>query len=434
MLIGPRVLKTLNSIERIQPRMMAATFNGNPKATIISCYSPTNVSEETELVTVYEELSSLVHSIPKHNLLVIGGDMNAQIGKNRNNKYSLRNTSNRNGQHLIDFMIEKRLTCLNRNFQKREEKLWTHTHANKSKAQIDYLFINRKWKNSAMNCEAYSTFEGVSSDHRIVTAKISLSLRKNATRTATTKHYDWVLLNNRDIRDKYALELRNIFETLQEKTEKVTPNDEYENFVEAHLKAASKCIPTKPRTKYRVLWETSLVKTSLVKTASKSYRKNPTNTNARKLEKAQYQLAGIYLKEQAEYIQNQIDKIRDSVEDRQSRIGWQTINEVSRRKSTAKAKLKAASQQERVKLWEQHFKNLLGSPPKITDEPITRIISKQLDIKLGPFTKEELDSVLKKIKNRKAAGLDEIPQKCGRLDNSTIYCSANATQSIVKIG
>ena len=68
-----------------------------------------------------------------------------------------------------------------------------------------------------MNCEAYSTFEGVSSDHRIVTAKIRLSLRKNTTRTATTKHYDWALLN-RDIRDKYALELRNRFETLQEKT------------------------------------------------------------------------------------------------------------------------------------------------------------------------------------------------------------------------
>ena len=110
-----------------------------------------------------------------------------------------------------------------------------------------------------------------------------------------------------------------------------------------------------------------------------------------------------------EYIQNQIDKIRDSVEDRQSRIAWQTINEVSRRKNTAKAKLKAANQQERIKLWKQHFENLLGNPPKITHEPITRIISKQLDIKLGPFTQEELDSVLRKIKNRKAAGLDEIP-------------------------
>ena len=37
------------------------------------------------------------------------------------------------------------------------------------------------------------------------------------------------------------------------------------------------------------------------------------------------------------------------------------------------------------------------------------IVYKQLYIKLGPFTQEELDSVLRKIKNRKAAGLDEIP-------------------------
>ena len=97
------------------------------------------------------------------------------------------------------------------------------------------------------------------------------------------------------------------------------------------------------------------------------------------------------------------------MEDRQSRIAWQTINEVSRRKNTAKAELKAANQQERIKLWKQHFENLLGNPPKITHEPITRIISKELDIRLGPFTQEELDPVLRKIKNRKAAGQDEVP-------------------------
>ena len=116
-------------------------------------------------------------------------------------------------------------------------------------------------------------------------------------------------------------------------------------------------------------------KSAHVKTASKSYRKNPTNANALKLKKAQYQLSGIYLKEQTEYIQNQIDKIRDSVEDRQSRIAWQTINEVRKRKSTAKAKLKPANQQERIKLWKQHFKNMLENPQKVTHEPITRIIS-----------------------------------------------------------
>ena len=83
LLIGPRALKSLNSNERIQPRMMLATFNGNLRATIIFCYSPTNVREETALVAFYDELSTLVRSIPKNNVLVMGGDMNDQIGKNR---------------------------------------------------------------------------------------------------------------------------------------------------------------------------------------------------------------------------------------------------------------------------------------------------------------------------------------------------------------
>ena len=96
-----------------------------------------------------------------------------------------------------------------------------------------------------MNCEAYYSFEGMSSDHRTVTAKIRLSLRKNAIRTTTTVHYDWALLNNKVIRDKYVIALRNKFDARKEKTETHIPNDEYENFVNAHRERAAKYIPTK---------------------------------------------------------------------------------------------------------------------------------------------------------------------------------------------
>ena len=160
--------------------MMVATFNGNPRATIITCYSSTNVSKETELIAFYDELSSVVRSIPKHNVLVIGRDVNAQIGRNGNHKYSLHNSSNRNGQHQTDLTIENGLTCLNTNFQKIEGKSWTYTYVNNTKAQIEYVFLNKKWKNSAMNCEAYSSFEDLSSDYVIVTAKIRLDLRKKS--------------------------------------------------------------------------------------------------------------------------------------------------------------------------------------------------------------------------------------------------------------
>ena len=44
-------------------------------------------------IVFYDELSSLVRSIPKHNVFVINGDMNAQIGKNVNHKaYTTRQT------------------------------------------------------------------------------------------------------------------------------------------------------------------------------------------------------------------------------------------------------------------------------------------------------------------------------------------------------
>ena len=49
----------------------------------------------------------------------------------------------------------------------------------------------------------------------------------------------------------------------------------------------------------------------------------------------------------------------------------------------SKAKLKAASQEEQIHTWKEHFQNLHGKSPKVTDKPITKIINNQKDIKLG---------------------------------------------------
>ena len=51
----------------------------------------------------------------------------------------------------------------------------------------------------------------------------------------------------------------------------------------------------------------------------------------------------------------------------------------------------------------------------VMHEPIMRIISNQLDIKLGQFTQEELDSVLRKIKNRSME--DQGIQHCNAVYN-----------------
>ena len=178
--------------------------------------------------------------------------------------------------------------------------------------------MNKKWIYSALNCEAYSSFEGVSFDQRIVTGKIRLTRRRNATQTIKTIHYDWFLLNNRYFSNKYTLTLRKKCDALQEKSETLIPNDEYENFVNAHMEATAECIPTKLRAKHRALWEISTVKKKRdnVKTASLSNKRNPNNANAQNFKKSQRELTNAYQKEQIEYIHGQINKIWNSVEDR----------------------------------------------------------------------------------------------------------------------
>ena len=101
-LLIPCALKSLNSIEKIQLKMICGSFNGQNCSTIISSNYPTNASDETDIIT-YNKTSSLVQHILKHNVVIISGNMNADIGKDRNNKFCLYDSPNRNGEYLSNF-------------------------------------------------------------------------------------------------------------------------------------------------------------------------------------------------------------------------------------------------------------------------------------------------------------------------------------------
>ena len=118
--------------------MMCALFNGNPSATISSYCSP---SYETNVINFYNLLYFFIQLIPKHNVLIVCGNMNVQIGKDENNKFYSYNTSKINGESLTDFSLENRLACLDTKFRKNEGKTMDR---HLPKALLDYELINKK--------------------------------------------------------------------------------------------------------------------------------------------------------------------------------------------------------------------------------------------------------------------------------------------------
>ena len=69
--------------------------------------------------------------------------------------------------------------------------------SNGAKSKIDFIMIRHNWKNILKNCEKYSSFSSIGSDHRIITAKINLSLRISKKKTPITI-YNWSVLKNKD--------------------------------------------------------------------------------------------------------------------------------------------------------------------------------------------------------------------------------------------
>ena len=104
MLLSPLAYDAIENVERISTRIMIGNLQGNPRTTVISCYSPTNVSDKNETANCYTELSALTRSIPRHNILIIGGDFNAHLGQEDGLHNAFNNSTNRNGNMLKDYL------------------------------------------------------------------------------------------------------------------------------------------------------------------------------------------------------------------------------------------------------------------------------------------------------------------------------------------
>ena len=74
--------------------------------------------------------------------------------------------------------------------------------------------------------------------------------------------------------------------------------------------------------------------------------RNATRANVRKHKQAQKDLEATYFNEQQKYIQTQIDRIENASENKQSSLAWQTVNEITGRKKSTKAKIKVSNQEE----------------------------------------------------------------------------------------
>ena len=195
------------------------------------------------------------HDISRH--FTVFKIVNAHVGKEDDNDkgWYYHESTNSNGRLLRDTLQECELEVTNTRFQKNKRKMWTHLNdGTHTKSQLDFILVRNKWRNSVKNTEAYNYFSSLGSDHRLVRAKLKLSLRKAVTKPKKVV-YDWDdFKRDNDLQVEFALEVRNRYSVLCEEDigqdSEHVPVDitkDYSNFAEAIADTCSKHIPKQQR-------------------------------------------------------------------------------------------------------------------------------------------------------------------------------------------
>ena len=99
-----------------------------------------------------------------------------------------------------------------------------------------------------------------------------------------------------------------------------------------------------------------------------------TRSSAKKLEDARKELEEAYALEQGRYVQEIVNVISNAAEHQQSKVVWETVNEVTGRKGTNWGIIKAKSPEDRIRKWKNHFLNLLVQSPVITPKPTRTMV------------------------------------------------------------
>ena len=357
-MVSLKAESTLAEVKMHSPRILVAAFSGNPSVTIIVNYAPVEGDEHAE--EHFQKLSNIVNSIPKHNLILEIGDFNAHVGQDLV-KYSFHEKTNKNGNFLYQHIVESNMLITNTSFQKRSGKLWTYcSDMSGAKSQIDFILINHKWKNTVKNVEAYNALNCLSSDHRLVTARLKLTFR---TKKSSPKkfHYEWSALQNCDIQEQFTIDVKNRLSALSEETDNVTTV--YDSLVTSITESAEKNIPKKVKRKTIPRSKRPEVETvrDKVHQAVTAYHLNPSLENQEKINAEKNKLYEVYRQIEEEELQEKVSSIEESARVRDSQGCWKIINEITGRKVSKKGIIKGKTQKERLNKWFSHFHNLLGS-------------------------------------------------------------------------
>ena len=406
----PAISKFVLGYNPISDRIISIRLQAKPlNLSVVQVYAPTSAASEDDINNFYNALQDVLDGLPNKDVVLVVGDFNAKIGKGTQHddeaqilgQFGL-GTRNERGDLLSEFCIGNNLIISNTMFSQHPRRLYTWQGPVKSiRNQIDYILIKKRWKSSI---KVAKTLPGadIGSDHQLLIADVRVKLKKT-NNTQTVKRF-----NLQNISKHYWLETNNRFEELLSYEEERTPEELWTDIKESILDSANKHVPVKRRKK-----ATPWLSREVIDLADER----------RQLKEAGLQTSNMYRmmskeiqqksrRDKNTHLNHLCNELEDHSAKNNSRYLFRGVKDLTRK---TKAKLatikdengKVLTEENEIKdRWKRYCEKLYASQEEtsVDQADFSYDDEEEPDILLS-----EVKNAIRKLKNNKAPGIDDIP-------------------------
>ena len=134
---------------------------------IVCGYAPTNEATDGAKDNFYRDLNRVLTAIPKHDVIILLGDFNAQLSNNNHGfqgilgQHSIHSETNDNGERFLELCLSHDLMIGSTVFPHKNIHKYTWNHPNGIvRNQIDHVCISRTWRKSLLDVSTSALHAG----------------------------------------------------------------------------------------------------------------------------------------------------------------------------------------------------------------------------------------------------------------------------------
>jgi endonuclease/exonuclease/phosphatase family metal-dependent hydrolase len=407
--------------------------------TLINIYAPTEDKEEEIKEQFYKKLQRAHDRVPKHDVIIIMGDMNAKLGKEKVfnqvlGRHTLHNISNENGEMVANYAISNNMFLISTNFQHKNIHIGTWTSPNHQTInQIDHVMVSKE-KMRMIHDVRLKRGYNCDSDHFLVQIKIKQKLISANNRQTQRYRWDRQLLNQREKISKYQEEINAKIQEMEEETD---INQDWQNLKQVILEAAKEFKSSKDTKNANHWWDEECKKAIQEKNEVRGkclIRKTRANTDI--YHQKRIQANRICRRKKKEWIEGEIKLLNETNRKRDTRKFYKDVRNLSNLPTVTTLICKdkdgniLSEKKQILERWQQYFKDLLN--PRIEEmNSIKTDESSKNNPELEEPTYEETNEIIKNMKSNKAAGPDAILPEF--IKNGGLTLKQKIRQLIVKV-